>query len=85
MKSFKTPSHKIEEFKVFDQSEEPVKIDFIDQLEEVSKDVSFPSDNRLSVSNFNQNFEIGSSVVRTEKRITKDKKKSSSKKEAIRE
>jgi len=62
-----------------------VKIDLIDQLEEVSKDASFPSDNRLSVSNFNQNFEIGSSVVRTEKRITKDRKKSSSKKEAIRE
>ena len=73
MKILRTPPSKLEDFKVFDQSQEPLSKDLIDQLEEVSKEVSSPSDNRLAITNSYNNFTVGNSVFRTEKRIHKDK------------
>ena len=69
MKNLRTPPNKLEDFKDFDQSEEVVRKNFIDQLEEVSKDVSSPSDNRPSSSNPNHNIintiEFSSPVFKT--------------------
>jgi hypothetical protein len=51
MKNLRTPPNKLVDLKDFEQSEEIVRKNFIDQLEEASKDVSSPSDNRASSSN----------------------------------